>query len=160
MTITTRHLIEYSFIWTLTWPDNAEVLRAAVLFSIAGIWLACLCCCPQSMAAPQRPLLCTPSSSHMEHQACWTCMPVRWSHDNSARHFSFIPSSRPGFFIELSLSFPQSALSSLKGLPLALNREKEREVWGLLRNYLEFSFTSVFFSPSLKTTADMNFEVA
>lgn len=136
-----------SFIWTFKWPENAEGQRA-VVFSTVGIWLSCWCWCPQSMAAPQRPLLCTPSYSHMEHQACWTCMPLRGSHDNSVWHFSFIcvlpfllihGLSSNFIFLSLFLS-PQSSLSSLQGLPLVLHSEKKRiakEVWGLLRNWFE-----------------------
>lgn len=61
-----------------------------MLFARLRLGFLTSCVAPQSMAAPQRLLLWTPSSSRMEHQARWTCMPARWSHDNSVWHFSFI----------------------------------------------------------------------
>ncbi len=137
--------------------------------ALLGFWLSCWCCCPRSMAAPQRPLLCTPSSSRMEHQACWTCMPVRWSHDNSMWHFSFICAlpfllvhGLSSNFLFLPLSFPQSSLSSLGGLTLVLNSEKERitkEGWGLLKNVWSF-YLHPLFSSCWWATAGMVFEIA
>lgn len=78
-----------------------------------GIWLPRWCCCPRSMAPPQRPSYCTPSSSHMEPGPWGICTLCYKGPKTSQRDiFSFIcvcaVSSPPRSFFTLPLSLARS----------------------------------------------------
>lgn len=120
---------------------NAQGQRAEVFFSTVEFWLLASVAALRAWQLLRGYRCCTPSSSHMEDQACWICMPVSWAYDNSVWHFSFIcVSSCPWSFIKLSLSFSffPTELCAITWGPPALNCEKRQGRLGWRSQYFEF----------------------
>lgn len=138
--------------WACRRPEGPAVLRFGLLAVVDS---------PQSMAAPQRPSLCTLiilTQSLLDVHACymvpWHLTVSSLFHLCPCRFFSSMA------FLFLPLSFHQRCLPSPQGLHLVFNWEKERipkEVWVLLKSNLELWFTLTF-RLCVKTPADLIFE--